>query len=130
MRTKLTALAVALVAGLAMASTANAQDRHHGGGRGNDGHATRDHSSRGGDWRGHDRGHRGGDWRGGWHYRGYASRPYYGRPWPYYSSAYWPSERARWLCEYRGICPDWYYRPGYYGPRFYEPGFSLGFNIR
>lgn len=127
MRTKFTALAVNLVAALAIGSTAaNAQERHHGGG-GDRGQAARGHDGngpRGNDWRGGNR-H---DGRGGWNYRGYYPQAYYGRPWPSYTSGYyWQSERARWLCYNRGICPDWYYEPA---PRYYEPGLSFDLNLR
>lgn len=125
MRTKFTALAVTLVAALAIGSTAaSAQDHHRGGG--DRGHAMRGHDGgRGHDWRGGAGRH---DGRGGWYYRGYYPQPYYGRPWPSYSSYYWPSERARWLCYNRGICPDWYYRG--YAPGYYAPGLSFDLNLR
>ena len=125
MRTKLTALAVSFVAALAIGSTAaSAQDHHRGGG--DRGQAARGHDNGPrGDWRGGDR-HPG---RGGWNYRGYYPQPYYGRPWPTYSGYDWPSERARWLCYNRGICPDWYYQSGY-PPRYYEPGLSFDLNLR
>ncbi len=106
------ALAVALVPGLTAVSTvAVAQDgRHHSGPRG--GHESR----------GHDGGHydRGG--HNNWAYRG-------GYDWRYDGSWRADRARARWLCEARGICSDWY---GYYAPpvRYYDPGLSFGLSIR